>query len=600
MLNIRGLLSAILTIILLSSIQSFADTFVVTNLNDSGEGSLRRAITISNAVEGPDEIVFEEGLEGTILHNLGTIFIQDDLTIVGPGADKITIDAVGNSDVFAVRDFDDEINRVVKISGLRFINGNALEDGAIVNYEILTVDACEFINGNAFLGGGAIGNRNILTVDSCLFDSNFAPDGGAIMNYEEAFSLSILNSIFIDNQADRAGAIHNSNTIEVIKNSTFMDNNAVAGGVIMNRFGTINEISNCTFVGNFALRSGGAISNSGLIKTILNSTFNDNIATTGGAIWNSGLINISFTTISGNQSELAGTGGGIVLFPPPPCSSSNLIPLPCGDGQISIGQYRIRNSIIAFNTPSNCTGPIGDIGGNYSDDFSCGLTGDGSEIILGPLANNGGPTETMDLIGGDPVDGATVNCDALNEMGNPTGVPIGIDQRYFPRPFGLRCDSGAVEDGPESIVTITKASEPPGRRGFEFESDGFSSLVGCGFTGDNGHFILDDGDSIRCGVPEGDYSISENVPIGYELFIVCFGDNDNLIIDNKNGEITFSVPEIGPSPNVDCIFTNIRKGDGGNGGGCTLASAGANNSIPLYLFIPALILIRRFVKRYRS
>jgi len=136
MLNIRSLLSAILTIVLLSSIQSFADTFVVTNLNDSGEGSLRRAITISNAVEGPDEIVFEEGLTGTILHNLGTIFIQDDLTIVGPGADKITIDAVGNSDVFAVRDFDDEINRVVKISGLRFINGNALEDGAIVNYEI--------------------------------------------------------------------------------------------------------------------------------------------------------------------------------------------------------------------------------------------------------------------------------------------------------------------------------------------------------------------------------------------------------------------------------------------------------------------------------
>ena len=249
MLNIKGLLSVILTIVLLSSIQSFADTFVVTNLNDSGEGSLRQAINSSNLNLGPDEIVFEEGLEGTIFLNVGPMSIQDDLTITGPGADKITIDAGGNSDVFAVTDFD-VINRVVNISGLRFINGNAFEDGAIVNYEILTVDSCEFINGNASLGGGAIGNRNILTVDSCLFDSNFAPDGGAIMNYDEAISLSILNSIFIDNQADFGGAIRNNGTIELIANSTFRHNMVSGfggfesgGGAILNAFGTIKEIS---------------------------------------------------------------------------------------------------------------------------------------------------------------------------------------------------------------------------------------------------------------------------------------------------------------------------------------------------------------------
>jgi hypothetical protein len=76
MLNIKSLLSVILTIVLLSSIQSFADTFVVTNLNDPGAGSLRQAINSSNLVPGPDEIVFEEGLEGTIVLNLGSFITR--------------------------------------------------------------------------------------------------------------------------------------------------------------------------------------------------------------------------------------------------------------------------------------------------------------------------------------------------------------------------------------------------------------------------------------------------------------------------------------------------------------------------------------------
>jgi len=397
--------------------------------------------------------------------------------------------------------------------------------------------------------------------------------------------------------------------VELISNSTFSDNSASSSGAINNFSGTIKEISNSTFNGNFAFDVGGAIFNQtsadsvAIIEKIVNSTFNENSAWSGGAIWNTGLINISFTTISGNQSIRAG-GGGIVLFPPPPCSSSNLIPPPCGDGQISIGQYRIRNSIIAFNTPKNCTGPFGgqDIGGNYSDDFSCGFTGDGSEIILaGGLANNGGPTETMALLGGDPVDGATVNCDALNEMGNPTGIPIGIDQRYFPRPFGIRCDSGAFEDSPSATVTITKVTDPAGGSDddFLFGSNGFNPLQDCPLDGGgDGMFALNDGDSITCIVPQGDYSIKENIQQGYELLIFCLEAPDNIVINNETGDINFTIEDSGSD--VDCIYTNVRIEDGGGGGGCSVAPAGTSNSIPLYLFIPVLILIKRIVKRYRN
>src|SRR5437870_4605068 len=41
-------------------------TFTVTNLADSGTGSLRAAITAANANPGPDTIQFAHGLHGTI------------------------------------------------------------------------------------------------------------------------------------------------------------------------------------------------------------------------------------------------------------------------------------------------------------------------------------------------------------------------------------------------------------------------------------------------------------------------------------------------------------------------------------------------------
>jgi hypothetical protein len=270
-------------------------------------------------------------------------------------------------------------------------------------------------------------------------------------------------------------------------------------------------------------------------------------------------------------------------------------------GAFEEGIYRIRNSIIAFNSPNNCVGPVIDLIGNYSDDFSCGFLGDNSEIILGPLADNGGPTETIALLGGDPVDGATVNCEALNGEGIQLGIRIGIDQRYFPRPFGIRCDSGAFESQPTASVTITKVTDPSGGSDddFLFGSNGFNPLQDCPLDGGgDGMFALNDGDSITCIVPQGDYSIKENIQQGYELLIICLEAPDNVVINNETGEIDFTIENSGSD--VDCIYTNIRTEDGGNGGGCSIAQAGANNSIPLYLFIPALILIRRIVKRYRS
>lgn len=166
--------------------------------------------------------------------------------------------------------------------------------------------------------------------------------------------------------------------------------------------------------------------------------------------------------------------------------------------------------------------------------------------------------------------------------------------------LGIADDVGLItefEITHQAPVTITKITDPPGGVGFEFVTVGFNSLEGCEFMGQDGVFFMNDGDSINCMVPLGSYSIKENIPNGYKLAIVCFEAPDNMVINSETGEINFTIEN--SDSVVDCLYTNVIT-NGGSGGGCTLAPTGFSSSIPLYLFIPVLILIRRIIKRYRS
>ena len=71
-----------------------AATFTVTNLNDSGAGSLRQAIEDGNGAAGLDNVVFQSGVSGTILLTSGQLEISDSLTITmhgrgGHGSDEL-------------------------------------------------------------------------------------------------------------------------------------------------------------------------------------------------------------------------------------------------------------------------------------------------------------------------------------------------------------------------------------------------------------------------------------------------------------------------------------------------------------------------------
>jgi hypothetical protein len=79
--------------------------FVVSNTLDAGAGSLRRAILDSNSTPGADQIVFAPRVQGTIALRTGELQILNDLTIVGPGADRLTIDGMGDNTTVVKRVF---------------------------------------------------------------------------------------------------------------------------------------------------------------------------------------------------------------------------------------------------------------------------------------------------------------------------------------------------------------------------------------------------------------------------------------------------------------------------------------------------------------
>ena len=108
---------------------------------------------------------------------------------------------------------------------------------------------------------------------------------------------------------------------------------------------------------------------------------------------------------------------------------------------------------MANNTPGSSCGNIGILvsdGYNLEDGSSCNFnqTGDQSNVTgaatyLGPLKNNGGPTQTVALLTGS----TAIDAIPLNACTDAFGNPVIADQRGITRPQGAagKCDIGAFE-----------------------------------------------------------------------------------------------------------------------------------------------------------
>ena len=104
-----------------------ANTFTVTNLSDSGAGSLRQAITDANANAGADTILFANGLTGTIALASALPTLTDDVTLSGPGAKLLTVarSSAAGTPAFRILTIDagTATPPTVSISGLTLANG---------------------------------------------------------------------------------------------------------------------------------------------------------------------------------------------------------------------------------------------------------------------------------------------------------------------------------------------------------------------------------------------------------------------------------------------------------------------------------------------
>ena len=192
----------------------------------------------------------------------------------------------------------------VSISDSTFSDNSADSwGGAIYNEGKLSISDSAFTTNSAGTGG-AIRNGGWLSIVNSAFSGNSAEEtGGAIFNWEE---LSIISSPFSGNSADKGGAIANDgNGYLSISGSTFQNNSADSfGGAINNRVeGGGVSIVNSAFSRNSAER-GGAIDNTDYgYLSIGSSTFSGNLADYAGAIFN-----LSGTLSMGN-SIIAGRGG---------------------------------------------------------------------------------------------------------------------------------------------------------------------------------------------------------------------------------------------------------------------------------------------------
>ena len=186
------------------------------------------------------------------------------------------------------------------------------------------------------------------------------------------------------------------------------------------------------------LLNGGGIYNSGTMN-VSNSTISGNKATFGGGIYNLGTLTLVFSTITlNNGGENGGVDNGGIFF-----DSSSIA--------------SVRNTIIASNSTNEKNGvnPKVDVQGTFKSNgynligSSTGSTGFGAtgDIVgtkdnpidprLAPLAFYGGPTQTLALLPDSPAIDAA---DPIVLDTDPT-----TDQRGLPRVSNGRADIGAFE-----------------------------------------------------------------------------------------------------------------------------------------------------------
>ncbi|HEY0231185.1 MAG TPA: choice-of-anchor Q domain-containing protein [Dokdonella sp.] len=497
--------------------QRTAGAAVVSNCDDSGAGSLRDALT--HAVSG-DVIDLTTLACSSITLTTGALTIAaDDLTLNGPGAGQLAIDA-GNA------------SRIIEHSsyyGTLTIDGLTLQHGTYVYagpnlYSGLAPGAC------------VLSNASVTVVNSTIEDCNAsgkAVSGGAIRSLGKLYLIesTVSNVTATATASDISATIYGGAIYakaayiygSTVSNATIAASSTTAfsgvlGGGIFGSYGvalkdsTVTGVNVTVVAAKDAYAKGGGVGTPGTIIMSNSTVSNNSVHGTPGAgasgayIYTSAIggagvyvmsvprglppqSTIDNSTISGNSAICDGEPGQYTVGGGAGAASWSPLPLTITNSTFSgnrtnldggalytrhLGSITLANSTLTDNTARNGGGiadkdgeaPYGIVthssivAGNHQTDTAnpvdiftahtitgannliasanATLPGDtlGGEPLLGPLADNGGPTMTHVLLAGSPAIDAGSNLASLD-----------TDQRGdgYVRVFGTAADIGAFE-----------------------------------------------------------------------------------------------------------------------------------------------------------
>jgi CSLREA domain-containing protein len=423
--------------------------FIVTNTADHDDlvcgvtdCTLREATKAANAASGANTITFAAGLAGTITLTGGELLLTDTVTITGPGANVLVVDANSTSRVLRTS----APSKAISISGLTLTRGLTIgaagaagQGGCIYNESNLTLTDCTISGGSAVGGamgsatepgeGGGIFNAgaNGLTVVRCTVSGNAATGGNAA----------------VKTKGVRGGEAHGA---------------ALFNGQDSSSVNGVLTLQNCTISGNAAHGGRGSHPITGSDGAGGNAF--------GGGVYNAGSLVFNACTVTANSAS-GGTGGDTKTAPDGTGAGGGL-----GEPAVTGATAQLLGTIVAGNTSTtgspDVNGSVTSQGFNLIGQVngSSGFTASGDQTgtvakpldpKLGPLADNAGPTLTHMLLAGSPA------IDASN-------AGLTTDQRGLPRPYndpsvtnvngGNASDIGAVEQQPLPTPTPTPTATP--------------------------------------------------------------------------------------------------------------------------------------------
>ena len=338
--------------------------FTVTNLNDSGAGSLRDSIRLAEENgNGEDTIRFDASLAG------GTITLQSVLEI----QTNIVIDGTINAPGYGPADFSSNIT----ISGDS--NGDGLHNAGDTSHFNISSDASVWMRTLSLVDGYSGGNGNLETA-----------------SIENSGSFTAWNVLFEDNYAKGADGIINGD--KVGKNATIMSNTGRL------------ELKETVFHDNQTIGGRGADGDTS------GAASNGGDGGFAAVILNTGNILSTMTLFHGEQGHIKGGDGGN--------GSDSPIPESVGDGGTGGDAFMIRNEgfgalhdrdthIFGWGpgvyNPTGLNGEIaggragegGDGGTTHSVFGDSGRDGATSFIDTSPIANSGSSKITQSGTEGD-------------------------------------------------------------------------------------------------------------------------------------------------------------------------------------------------------